>query len=171
LPFAISQTFDEKATARQRTVLLDLLTRPVMGDARRRPHDLDTQRWARPVPHAGGTEQPPLSNGAVRRNRPATAARTMTVLRELLSTPIQPARARVNQVLGRQKSVHLNGSLHGSLLVGCPERAISRRGFCAVTNRWTRATPVRGWVARLYFASLRHPDGPEVEHELPASIG
>jgi len=76
----------------------------------------------------------------------------------------------MNQAAHRQKSVHLNGSLNGSFLVGCPERAISRRGFCTVTNPWTKATPVQGLVARLCFSSLQHPDRHEVEHELTASI-
>jgi len=76
-----------------------------------------------------------------------------------------------NVATHRQNSVHLNRSLNGSFLVGCPERAISRPGFCAVTNPWTRATPVQGWVARLCFASLQHLGRHEVEHELTASIG
>ena len=71
----------------------------------------------------------------------------------------------------RQNSVHSNGSLNRSFLVGCPERAIPRTGFGAVTNPWTRATPVKGWVARLWFSSLQHLDRHEAEHELTASIG
>ena len=58
--------------------------------------------------------------------------------------PQRPRRGGAEDTSHRQNSVHLNGSLNGSFLVGCPERAISRPGFCAVTNPWTRATPVQG---------------------------